>query len=382
MKLPFCPLFRLLSPAVFCLVCAGLFTPPATAQEKEYVTVEEYDPVSLLKVDAHEVTAAKYPFVDVHSHWFGASTMRPGQVDTLIQEMDGMNMAVIVNLSGWSGDRLAQGIENMEGRHPSRVVTFANLDFEGFGTEEWTRLAVAQLREDVEVHGARGLKIYKSLGMRTVDLEGNRVPVDDPRLDPVWALAGELGIPVLIHSADPMGFWLPKDEHNEKWLELKLRPQRWMLPLGGPSFEDLLAEQHRVFARHPETTFINAHLGWMAADLGRLGELFDRYPNVYSEVGAVLYDLGRQPFTAREFLTKYKHRILFGKDAYAVDEYHPYFRTFETRDEYFDYYRKYHAQWKLYGLDLPDDVLRHIYYKNALRIIPGLDEALFPGDGG
>jgi predicted TIM-barrel fold metal-dependent hydrolase len=359
------------------VVLSGLVWP---VHAQDHVTVEDYEPRTTLVVPAHEVTSAKYPFVDVHSHWFAAATMRPGQIDSLVADMDGMNMAVMVNLSGWSDDRLAQGVDNMEGRHPSRFVTFANIDFEGFGTPGWTERTVAQLREDVEVHGARGLKIYKSLGMRVEDPEGNRVPVDHPAIDPVWALAGELGIPVLIHSADPANFWQPKDRFNEKWLELKLRPERWHPPGEGPTFEEIIAEQHRVFGRHPGTVFINAHLGWMGHDLGSLGALLDRYPNVYSEVGAVLYELGRQPVTARQFLTDYKDRILFGKDAYNVEEYHTYFRTFETSDEYFDYYRKYHAQWKLYGLDLPDDVLKHIYYKNALRIIPGLDPSLFPAD--
>jgi predicted TIM-barrel fold metal-dependent hydrolase len=202
--------------------------------------------------------------------------------------------------------------------------------------------------------------------------------VDDPRLDPIWALCGELGIPVLIHSADPRMFWQPRDEHNEKWLELKLRPHRYRPPGEYPPFEDIIAEQHRMFEKHPETTFIDAHLGWLGNDLGALGELLDRLPNVNTGIGAVIYELGRQPRTAARFLTKYKDRVLMGKDAYNRDEFNTYFRVLETEDEYFDYYRKYHAHWQMYGLGLSDDVLRHIYYENALRIIPGLDRSLFP----
>ena len=209
------------------------------------------------------------------------------------------------------------------------------------------------------------------------DSNGNRIPVDDERIDPIWALCGELGVPVLIHSADPAPFWEPQDEKNERWFELKERPNRIRRPGEYPPWETIIGEQHNVFRKHPQTNFINAHLGWLGNDLGRLGELFDEMPNVYSEMGAVLAELGRQPITAKAFLEKYKDRILFGKDSYAPSEYHVYFRVLETQDEYFDYYRQRHAHWKMYGLGLSDDALQHIYYKNALRIIPGLDAEMF-----
>jgi len=140
----------------------------------------------------------------------------------------------------------------------------------------------------------------------------------------------------------------------------------------------LMGERDRLFSRHPQTTFVAAHMGWHANDLARLGRLFDEMPNVYGEVGAVLYDLGRQPRAAREFFIRYQDRILFGKDSYQPDEFPYFWRTFETADEYFDYYRDYHAFWKLYGLDLPDEVLRKLYYRNALTIVPGLPREGFP----
>lgn len=352
--------------------------PPAAAGEQlGDMSIEDYDPVSTLVVEENPVTAAKFPFVDVHSHWFRAPDMSEGALDTLIAEMDDMNAAVLVNLSGGSGERLQESIETMEGYAPSRFVTFANVDFDGVGEEGWAEQAVARLREDVE-SGARGLKIYKNLGMTQNDVNGERIPVDDPRLEPIWDLCGELGIPVLIHSADPRMFWQPRDAQNEKWLELKLRPQRYRAPGEFPPFEDIIAEQHRMFEKHPETTFINAHLGWMGNDLEALGDLLDRLPNVYTEIGAVIYELGRQPRTGARFMTEYRDRVLFGKDAYNRDEFDTYFRVLETEDEYFDYYRKYHAHWQMYGLGLSDDVLRHVYYLNALRIIPGLDRSLFP----
>ena len=140
----------------------------------------------------------------------------------------------------------------------------------------------------------------------------------------------------------------------------------------------MMEERDRRFARHPNTRFIAAHMGWHANDLGRLGRLLDRLPNVYVEAAAILYELGRQPWTAHDFFVEYQDRVLFGKDTFAPDEFPYYWRTFETRDEYFDYYRRYHAFWKLYGLDLPDDVLRKVYYQNALDVIPGIERAQFP----
>ena len=248
----------------------------------------------------------------------------------------------------------------------------------GLDQPGWGEKAAAQLEADVKA-GAQGLKIYKNLGMFLTDSSGKRVPADDPRIDPVWAKAGELGIPVLIHVGEPSPFWAPWDEHNERWLELKQFPNRRRDDATRfASFEQTMTEQHNLFRRHPGTIFINAHLGWLGNDLGRLGELLDELPNMYTEIGAVVAELGRQPRTAAAFLTRYQDRVLMGKDAYAPSEYHVYFRVLETADEYFDYYRKRHAHWKMYGLDLSDEVLEKIYFRNALKIIPGLDESLFP----
>ncbi len=187
-----------------------------------------------------------------------------------------------------------------------------------------------------------------------------------------------MGIPVLIHSGEPANFWKPKDRYNERWLELKQKPNRYRDPKLVASWEQVMGEHHNVFKKHPGTTFISAHLGWRANDLASLGKLLDEHPNMYTEIGAVLAELGRQPRFAREWLVKYQDRVLFGKDLWVPKEFHVYFRVLETSDEYFDYYRKRHAFWKMYGLDLPDDVLKKLYYKNALRIIPGIDRTLFP----
>jgi predicted TIM-barrel fold metal-dependent hydrolase len=227
-------------------------------------------------------------------------------------------------------------------------------------------------------NGANGLKIYKSLGLSVKDIDGKRVPVDHPDLDPVWAKAGELGIPVLIHSADPAPFWEPMDSNNERWLELKLNPGRRRSDSDPAPFEQIISEQHHVFAKHPRTKFINAHMGWMANDLNKAEAHLEKYPNVYFGIGAVIAEFGRQPKRAKAFFTKYQDRVLFGKDSYNKEEFYTYFRVLETEDEYFPYYKKYHAFWPMYGLGLSDEVLKKLYYKNAIKIIPNIDKSRFP----
>jgi predicted TIM-barrel fold metal-dependent hydrolase len=304
--------------------------------------------------------------------------MSEEQVAALVAAMDGLNMAVMVNLSGGSGERFADGQKALAGRYPKRFVQFANVDFSGIDDPDWGARTAAQLERDVAA-GAVGLKIYKNLGMFTRDASGKRIPTDDPRIDPVWEKCAELGIPVLIHTGEPSPFWSPWDAHNERWLELKQFPDRRRDDAERfASFEQTMAEHHNLFRRHPKTNFISAHLSWLGNDLGRLGKLLDELPNMYTEVGAVLAELGRQPRAARQFLIDHQDRVLFGKDSWEPSEYHVYFRVFETADEYFDYYRKRHAHWKMYGLDLPDQVLEKIYFRNALRIVPGIDRSLFP----
>ena len=196
-----------------------------------------------------------------------------------------------------------------------------NIDFNSIDIKNHVENQVNIIRDAVS-QGAIGLKVYKSLGLTNKDSEGKRVRVDDERLGPIWDVCGELGIPVLIHSADPFQFWLPKDNENERWLELKEKPNRYYGDSDFiPPFEEIIKEQHSVFKRHDKTTFINAHLGWMGNDLQRLGKHLDEFPNVMTEFGAVIAELGRQPITAREFFIKYQDRNLFGKDSYKKEEY-------------------------------------------------------------
>jgi uncharacterized protein len=349
--------------------------PAVLLAQNASMSIEEYKPKNTLVVPQHPVTRAKYPFIDVHNHQ--NSQMAVAQLDKLVKDMDGLNLQVMVNLSGGYGESLEKGVANMKGHYKNRFVVFANIDFTNIDEAGYSARAAAQLSRDVQ-NGAQGLKIFKNFGMDLKDTKGQRIHVDDPRFDELFETCGRLKIPVLIHTAEPWSFFQPMDQYNERWLELKTHPGRARPPEKYPSWETLMGEQHNLFARHPHTIFIAAHLDWLGNNLAELGQLLDRLPNVNTEIAAVLYELGRQPRFAREWLIKYQDRVMFGKDAWNAEEYHTYFRVLETADEYFDYYRKYHAFWQMYGLDLPDEVLKKLYYKNALRIIPGIDRSPFP----
>jgi len=338
------------------------------------LTFEAYNPTSTLVVPGKIIKRAKFPFIDVHGHQY---RMPNQDLTPVIAAMDSLNMGIMVNLSGRSGDNLIKSVSNIASNFPNRFVVFANINFEGAGAEGWTQQMVNQLEQDVK-NGARGLKVYKSLGLRNKDAKGNRLAIDDPNLDAIWAKCGELGIPVLIHSADPKPFWDEFDGDNERWLELKTHPRRKRDANNPAPWEQIMDEQYNMFKKHPNTTFISAHMSWLANDLGKLGDLLDQMPNMNVGIGAIIAELGRQPRFAKAFLTKYQDRVLFGKDSWKPEEFPTYFRVLESDDEYFPYHKKYHAFWPMYGLDLSDEVLKKVYYKNALRIVPGLDKSLFP----
>jgi predicted TIM-barrel fold metal-dependent hydrolase len=347
-------------------------------------TIEQYHPKSTLVIKEHKLDRAKFPFIDIHSHHWNPS---PERVDKLVKEMDTINLQVIVNLSGGTGDALKKTVDVMKGRYPDRFVVFANVSYDDINEPGYGQRAAARLAQDVK-NGAQGLKIFKNFGMDLKYADGGKTPerfrdyvrvhVDDPNFDPVWDKCAELKIPVLIHIAEPSAFFDPWDYNNERWLELKEFPQRARPPSRYPPFETLMAERNHLFAKHPKTNFIAAHLGFHGNDLERLGKLFDTYPNMYVDIAAVLAELGRQPYSAHDFLTKYQDRVLMGKDIYEVNEYKWYFRALETRDEYFEYYRDRHAFWRIYGFGLDDEVLKKIYYRNALKLLPGINPRAFP----
>jgi predicted TIM-barrel fold metal-dependent hydrolase len=356
---------------------AGEECPPGTtlvrvgvcqAPEFPPPSIVDYRPTSTIVVEQHPVPRAKFPVVDIHSHIMPTAQT----IDQLVKEMDALNLRVLVIASNMSGERLRQQLAVISASgHKDRFRVMAGIDFNNVGPG-WAAKAVAQLEADLKA-GAVGVgEISKSLGMTIKKPDGSRLRIDDPELDPVWETMARLNLPVFIHTAEPQAFFQPLTFKNERWLELALFNDRRNYLPGQIGFEELNSQRDALFRKHPRTQFIMAHFGWHANDLARLGRLLDTHPNVVTEMGAILYELGRQPRAAHDFFVKYQDRLLFGKDAYAAEEFPYYWRVLETRDEYFDYYRDYHAFWKLYGIDLPDGVLRKVYHQNALRVTPGL----------
>ncbi|HEX4568726.1 MAG TPA: amidohydrolase family protein [Vicinamibacterales bacterium] len=340
-------------------------------------SIVDYRPHSTLVTQAHLVPRAKYPAIDFHGHPQNRITS-PQALATMVGELDQLNVGLMVAADNLSGERLHQAIATIAGSpQKDRVRVLAGIDFRDVG-EGWAAKAVRQLEEDVKA-GAVGVgEIPKSLGLSITKRDGSRLKIDDPELDGVWDACARLNLPVFIHTADPQEFFAPMDNHNERWLEQALFPGRRYPQDRFPSFEQLMTERDNLFKRHPRTTFVAAHMGWHANDLARLGRMFDAMPNLSAELGAVLYDIGRQPRVAHDFFVKYQDRILFGKDAYEPSEYPYYWRVFETNDDYFDYYRNYHAFWKLYGIGLPDPVLRKVYYANAVKLATRLPRGAWP----
>jgi hypothetical protein len=330
---------------------------------------KDYRPRRMLQTPEHPISRAKLPVVDAHCHW--NAEVAP---EALVADMDRLNITYAVNLSGGWGEKLEAMLERYKQFAPDRFEILANVDFSeidqpGFGSK-W-----AGVLEQAQANGAAGLKIFKNLGLTVKDGSGEVVRIDDPRLDPIWAKCGELGMPVLIHSADPLAFFEPIDRFNERLMQLGRHPD-WSFH--GPQFpdrEEVLAQRNRVLARHPETSFIGAHMGGYSEDLAALGRVLDAHPNFVVDICGRVAELGRQPYTARRFFLKYADRILFGTDRYPGRANQPrhrvYFRFLETQDEYFEYHEHDFpptGEWRIHGIFLPDDVLRKVYRLNADKL--------------
>ena len=342
-------------------------------------SILDYRPRSTLVAPAHISMKAKYPVIDFHGHPQG----NLGSIEALAGlgvALDSLNVRLMVVANNTSGDGLKRTVATINSSPvmKDRVRVLTGISFQGAGAPGWTERVIAQLEADVAA-GAVGVgEIGKGFGQSTRKADGSRLALDDPDLTPVWDACARLKLPVFIHTGDPQEFYKPLDYNNERWLEMALFPNRQISPDQHPNFDELMRERDNLFRKHPKTIFVAAHMGWHANDLGRLGRMMTEMPNLYTEVGAVLYDIGRQPRAAHDFFVKFQDRILFGKDSFQPEEYPYYWRVFETRDDYFDYYRDYHAFWKLYGIDLPDAVLKKVYFQNALKITPGLPQSGWP----
>jgi len=345
--------------------------------EKEYLSLSDFKPVSQLVLPETQVLTPRFPVIDAHNHlgetFGGGWDKRP--LSELIDVLDEAHVQVYVDLDGgWGEDVLQQHLDYFKKPAPERFLVFGGVDWnawhdkgEGFG--EW---AASRLREQVR-WGAQGLKIWKPFGLSVKDHHGKVVLVDDPRLDPVWETAGELNIPVMIHVADPVAFFRPLDETNERWEELHAHPD-WHFPsLSFPSFETIISSLANLVLAHPRTTFIGAHVGCYAENLDWVSELFDMSENFFVDISARIGELGRQPYTSRKFFLRYADRILFGTDIGAnLAAYRLYYRFLESEDEYFNYNMgeiPKQGRWYIYGLYLPDEVLQKIYHLNARRVL-------------
>jgi predicted TIM-barrel fold metal-dependent hydrolase len=339
----------------------------------------DYAPRPTLVVEQHEVRCACFPAIDAHNH-LGRWLSRDGgwvarDVPGLLRTLDACNITAIVNLDGMWGDELEANLDRYDRAYPDRFITFAQVDWDLVTQPDFGARMARQLEDSVR-RGARGLKVWKTLGLRYRDAQGRLIPIDDERLFDLWEAAAQLRVPVLIHIADPVAFFQPLDHLNERWEELHRHPDWHFYGPEFPSFEALMEQFERLIARHPRTTFIGAHVGCYAENLGWVGRMMDTYPNFNVDISARLAELGRQPYSSRRLFERHPDRIVFGLDSFppTEDAYAPYFRFLETADEYFPYSSRgigIQGRWNVYGIHLPDEVLRQVYHDTAARLILG-----------
>ncbi len=357
-----------------CLLIAACAS-PAVAQQGEDIRdlkLKDWAPRPMLVVKESVVDKPLYPAVDVHNHLgAGKQYLTPERVGKYLEEMNAAGVRTVVNLDGGWGERLKETLAALDETHPDRFLTFALIDFAGIDDEGWSQRETARLEESFRA-GAKGLKFHKSLGLSYRYKSGKLMPVDDPKLDPIFELCAKYKRPVMIHTADPAAFFTPLDRFNERWHELNEHPNWLFFGEQFPKREVLLEQFTNVVARHPGTTFIGAHFGNNVEDLTTIGKWLDAYPNLHVDMDARISELGRQPYTARRFFLKYQDRIMFGTDTTPRREaFRIYYRFLETDDENFDCAASHHLQgfWMIYGIFLPKEVLEKVYQKNAERIL-------------
>ncbi len=363
--------------------------------------LQDFRPQARLRVPQTEIGRARFPAIDVHSHLGLRLAESPERLHEYLQIMNQNNIAISISLDAKLGRNDIEHRDYLSGADANRFALFVHLDFQGEGEEgrpaTWAcnqsgfvHRCVEQLRRAHQA-GAVGVKFFKQFGLGYRDAQEKLLQIDDPQWDPIWRVCGELGLPVLIHTADPSAFFLPVDANNERYEELSRRPEWSFFGEHFPPREQLLEARNRVIARFPQTTFICAHLANDGEDLRQLADWLRAMPNLYVDTASRISELGRQPYTARDFLIEFQDRVLFGTDGpWPAERLRCYWRFFETRDEYFPYSEKdFPPQgfWQIYGVHLPSDVLHKIYAENALRLMPALQarftaavSALAPAD--
>ncbi len=364
----------ILTAAMMVGTCINGLASAGGSEDISELKLRNWQPRSMLKTKQTAVDKPAYPVFDVHNHLGGGkSHLTAERVKRYLAEMDAAGVRTVVNLDGGSGERLTQTLAALDEAHPGRFLTFALLNFSGIDDEDWGRREAERLDESFRA-GAKGLKFHKSLGLGYRYKNGKLMPIDDPKLDPVWQMCARHNRPVVIHTADPAAFFTPLDNRNERWHELGTHPNWLFHGDRFPSREELLAQRNRAIARHPRTTFICAHFANNPEDVATVGRWLDSYPNMYIDIDARISELGRQPYTTRKFFLKYQDRIMFGTDTTPRRQaYRIYYRFLETDDEYFDCAASHQRQgfWMIYGLYLPKDVLAKIYHRNADRLFFG-----------
>jgi predicted TIM-barrel fold metal-dependent hydrolase len=369
-----------------------------TPQDKPSPTpldLSQYEPKSMLQVHETHVERAKFPVIDFHTH-ISLSTkaekgvqLSPdrqylGTPQELLAVMDRKNIKMMVNLTGGYEKGLVEAVTKYDRAYPGRFLTFTEPSYSRFKEPNYPQLQT-QAIEQAHRDGARGLKILKTLGLylRENITSGPLVKIDDPRFDPMWDACAQFNMPVAIHISDPAAFFTPTDRFNERYEELNNHPD-WSFYGGDfPSNAELIEARNRMMARHPKTQFVTLHFGNFSENLQNVAENLDRFPNMHVDMAARIGELGRQPFTSRKFFDKYQDRILFATDATPHGDEFPqqvfndklyeiYYRFLETEDEYFDYAPAKippQGRWRIYGIHLPDPILRKVYNENAARLL-------------
>jgi hypothetical protein len=345
----------------------------------------EFEPKSMLHVKETPVARARFPVIDFHTHVSRRRAQKPAVPPAdLVKSMDAVNLHTMVNLTGGSGEELANTVTTFDRAFPRRFVSMTEPSWTRAGESGYAAWQADEIGK-AKAAGAVGVKVLKTLGLYLRDggPNGKLVRVDDARFDPMWEACGRLGMPVAIHVGDPEAFFLPIDRFNERYEELSAHPDWSFHGRDFPAFKEILDARDRVFARHPKTTFVGLHVGHWAENLEAVGAMLDKFPNVHVEIGARIGELGRQPRTSARFFDKYQDRVLFGTDAiplgtetpqqvFGEDLYRIYYRFLETEDEYFDYAPSRvppQGRWRIYGLGLPEGILRKVYYENAQRVL-------------